>query len=757
MSGRLGKMVEVRIRELGAEHLGSTITIRGVISRVRTHGDSVLFRMYEVVNDGTIPRTITCKGRQTDGIKEGNCIKAEGVLKEHMKRHTQAMDMYFAFSGIEIVDEEELRPAPGSWFTNANLDQLRTSTGDELVKLLNSKAAQEGFQLVRDKSFNDGHCMLRCYLHSNGKKKEELNCNCMFRIGIGVFGTGNGEKSWHITRTRFLVHSHPLDPSLFSHLSVPQEILLLIQALRKHGVPIGKILDIIRDDYSSRLTSQQLRVVISKSTEESDMSESEALIAYVRASGGVTYSLEYEDELAIHRRAVACFSKRELEFLSLFGDFISVDPTFTNMSSGWNLIPVTLIGRNREILSGGIVMCNSVTSEVFEWLLRLLCEVLPCKERVVTICSDDDVALQAAFDHYSAVPEPDEVTEKVKNLCRVICFWHKCYTFSQFLQRKIKGKEARESAMKLFRLMGTTRDRDLCLSLLARLEENESVKKYLDSHVRPKLHEICKSFLTDKLTLGYNTSSMAEASNSRLKRSLGQCRATLTDIRQVLDSCEERAADEHAYVKRRKPHLLKSQEFAHLVETFHVETRICEALISSRQKGDSTTGREAGEVYTVEETIRLGAETFTEHFHVTATGKCSCGKLENVGIPCSHLFSYWKHLGIPDPYLMCQILPRWQFNDESPDILPSPISPVFVLPSTCSTVQRLTVKARYNVLASQCAAIIKIGAGSEQQFELAKGILDELQQKLENPKPALDDRALRPGRPHVHRIRTSRH
>ena len=167
---------------------------------------------------------------------------------------------------------------------------------------------------------------------------------------------------------------------------------------------------------------------------------------------------------------------------------------------------------------------------------------------------------------------------------------------------------------------------------------------------------------------------MAEASNSRLKRSLGQCRATLTDIRQVLDSCEERAADEYAYVKRRKPHLVRSEEFAHVVETCHVGTRICEVLISSRRKGDSLSGNEAGEAYRIEETIQLAEETFTETFNVTADGKCSCGKLENVGIPCSHLFCYWRHLQIADPYTMCKIISRWQFSDESPDIVLCPIS-----------------------------------------------------------------------------------
>ena len=78
---------------------------------------------------------------------------------------------------------------------------------------------------------------------------------------------------------------------------------------------------------------------------------------------------------------------------------------------------------------------------------------------------------------------------------------------------------------------------------------------------------------------------------------------------------------------------------------------------------------------------------------------------------------------------------------------------MFVLPSTYATAQRLSVKARYNVFASQCASIIEIGAGSDQRFELVKGTLDGLEQKMENPRRVVEDQALRPGRPATHTIR----
>ena len=121
-------------------------------------------------------------------------------------------------------------------------------------------------------------------------------------------------------------------------------------------------------------------------------------------------------------------------------------------------------------MSGEIVMCNSGTSAVFQWILHLLCGVLPCRGLIRTVCSDDDVCLQAAFDHYGSLAESDELARKVSALSRVICFRHKMQNFMKFLNANEKNKGARDEMITLFQVIGKARDRHLYLSVLHMLE-----------------------------------------------------------------------------------------------------------------------------------------------------------------------------------------------------------------------------------------------------------------------------------------------
>lgn len=93
----------------------------------------------------------------------------------------------------------------------------------------------------------------------------------------------------------------------------------------------------------------------------------------------------------------ATFTNEELENLKLFGDFVSIDPTYCSMSSNWTIIPLTVIGYEREIRSAGLVFASSTKSEIFRWLLAILVSELPCKNILTTICSDDYEGLAGAF------------------------------------------------------------------------------------------------------------------------------------------------------------------------------------------------------------------------------------------------------------------------------------------------------------------------------------------------------------------------
>ena len=127
------------------------------------------------------------------------------------------------------------------------------------------------------------------------------------------------------------------------------------------------------------------------------VAESEELRLYMEATGGSFIHFDNEEKDSISRKIFATFTKEEMENLSQYGDFISIDPTFCPMSSNWSIIPLTVIGQEREIRSGGLIFSSSLKSDNFRWILKILINDLPTKGKLCTICSDDDTGLAGAF------------------------------------------------------------------------------------------------------------------------------------------------------------------------------------------------------------------------------------------------------------------------------------------------------------------------------------------------------------------------
>ena len=115
-----------------------------------------------------------------------------------------------------------------------------------------------------------------------------------------------------------------------------------------------------------------------------------------------------------YRRAIATFTKDELINLQNYGDLVGIDPTYCCLKSNWSIIPLTLVGYDRQILSGGCIFCSNTTSDIFCWILKLLAYDLPCSPIIKTICSDDDLGLDSAFSKMEQDPS-------IKCIKRIIC------------------------------------------------------------------------------------------------------------------------------------------------------------------------------------------------------------------------------------------------------------------------------------------------------------------------------------------------
>ena len=166
------------------------------------------------------------------------------------------------------------------------------------------------------------------------------------------------------------------------------------------NVKVSQIREVIQKAYGLELSSAQIKSVSKSAKARIRMCETTEVGDYMGKIGGQAFYLQSNEELeagVIKRQGVATFTSEELENLARFGDFVAIDPTFTPLTSDWNVIPLTVVDNERKIRSGGLIFTCNLKSHVFLWILRLLLLVLPSKDVIRTLCSDDDTGLEGAF------------------------------------------------------------------------------------------------------------------------------------------------------------------------------------------------------------------------------------------------------------------------------------------------------------------------------------------------------------------------
>lgn len=67
------------------------------------------------------------------------------------------------------------------------------------------------------------------------------------------------------------------------------------------------------------------------------------------------------------------------------------------MTSNWNIIPLTVIGPEKNIKSAGVVFSCNTSEDRFLWILKLILYELPSQNVTTTICSDNNPGLNTAF------------------------------------------------------------------------------------------------------------------------------------------------------------------------------------------------------------------------------------------------------------------------------------------------------------------------------------------------------------------------
>lgn len=66
-----------------------------------------------------------------------------------------------------------------------------------------------------------------------------------------------------------------------------------------------------------------------------------------------------------YRRSVFTLTSDVSKNLSKYGHIICIDPTYPNLTSNWTMIPISVIGHSRELLSGSVIFSSK---EVYYWM-----------------------------------------------------------------------------------------------------------------------------------------------------------------------------------------------------------------------------------------------------------------------------------------------------------------------------------------------------------------------------------------------------
>ncbi len=787
----------VNINNIDVSSTNELVEVRGSINRIGVG----FFHLLDLTKNFQLPEFLKCiydkevqfgyakvigniSFLERDQIK--NLQRKFNPSKEYLKR------LVLNVKTVQYITEEEAKEISyaesnrASFFNGANLSSVEFESSEEMLNFLNSHAMAEGFKLVHKKAFNEAYITFRCYLHSKYHKLNELNEDCKFKVSIGK---GVNSKVYKVT-SFIATHSHPLVPELFTHLIIQQPVLDLINTMLHSNIKLSQITTVIKSHYNVSLTSCQLRILCSKLKRKIVHSETQELHEYMFENGGQSFLFERKTKKGcIYRKAIATFSKSELQNLHDHGDFVSIDPTFTPQTMDWSVIPITLVNCERKIISGGIIFTSGNTGQVFKWILKLLTTILPCRDKIKTLCSDDDNGLQSGFNliinseveineeedidydeqevfeqdftNDSSLEEQNAenliLKEKVGNLKRVICFWHKISNFTKYIQKLKMSEKEKEEAIHLFKQIGICRDAGHVNSIIERLcIMNKDIENYLLNNIVPKLEFISKAFLGKAFTCGYVTSSISESANSMLKSYVSTQTMDLISMRKAADKLHEQREANQSYIKKRKKHKMCDPSIYDIMLNLNISKEISEAIAGSINKVKRLTlEEEKGEVYNIYDMVNKenGEFDHQENFKVI-NGECSCNKFFQTGIPCSHLLKVLDHChGTISKDL---INPRWFIKslDERKIDIPKIVEKFRFTDDSSESNLIKSVNGRYSYLMSLSQTVASLASKSQQSFLKTSKILTQMENDLKAPEDQIiDENGSKPGRKRYKRIK----
>jgi hypothetical protein len=521
------------------------------------------------------------------------------------------------FASDNYFDEHNLR---------ASIFQSSKAAYDEL----NKQAHLVGFELASKYAFTFPYAYFYC------KKGGSVNpgrptskTSCPFFIRLSVVERFQSNTDIKVVEFNLRHEGHEPHPSDFAHKILPDETKEIIFQLYHSGATPTTIRQFLVERGWPLLTTIQISKIAHHDDIQNFSRQTDQLVSYMNSLNSFSEIYEETYDKTTQRIAVMIVTQDELHNLNKYDDVIFIDATITPTDLQWQLIPITLVDKYKNLACGGILFSAIINTDVVKWMLEDLLRISNLQNTLQTIISYDDQSFTPAIEEIFDTHFQDRRAE----MFHVQCANQKTdNAFAKIRELKIP-KEIGNNAKQLLKSICFSANKFNCQNSIEGLQMiNPQLARYLQKNFIPLIPQFALSKLDNVFTLGYNTTSCAESMNHLLKRDANPKLQTLKNMRiqccQCLVSQKIRTAIQHLIEK------------------------------SNIQQAEPTSNTDEFKV------SLFGFNKSNETF-ITKTDSCSCGLVKFEGIPCSHIMTVRRFLSQPFPIEL--ISPRWILRNDNPE------------------------------------------------------------------------------------------
>ena len=507
---------------------------------------------------------------------------------------------------------------------------------------LNLQARMAGFRLACRDVIKSGFCRYYCTKGGRirGNKTNKVNCPFCFRTIVNDDGEVTIELSGSV-----LEHNHDLLPKIYSSSILTKDQRNIILNMLKSNIKPFEIRNFLVNQGISNMSTFQIRMIQVTETSDENLTETEELKEYIHSQNGIVKSFDIPYEGKLERLAIITMTPDEITNLKLFGDTLFIDGTQINLKLRWDTIPITVIDRNKNIQSAGIIYSSILTEDVINWILESLIELDFMKSKLETIITDEDAAFLVAFDRF-IVKNQDNLKNNVKH---VLCSLHKAQNFKKKVNSLGLPDSIKEMCYKLFETICYCPNYDYVMSCLGKLYDIEQLVYYLDKEILPILHMFSRSCLNNTHCLGYNVTSPAESMNNMLKKNLPDRSLTLLESRIEFNS----TLQNHKLLLQENLNRRRITLNDNIFEKYFMPNITKEIEFQIRKSHKVILVVEENEYYT----HKAFTEDYPDQYYHLNEWECSCGLATFAGIPCCHLIALHQNEMSSFPSFL--IDPRW--------------------------------------------------------------------------------------------------